>query len=107
MIHKTPLIRNTPSAAAQGAAAVRAAAVSGVGEWLSPGTHPVPTTGTETQTVRVQKPGDTFVQGLQFPEQHQSISKARKSGHLLQKHPQRLMAGYICGNKTDLLSILF
>lgn len=85
MIHKTPSIRNIPSAAAQGAA------VSRVGEWLASGTHPVPTTGTGTQTVRVQKPGDAFVQGVQFPAQHQTISKARKSGHLLQEHPQRLM----------------
>lgn len=48
----------------------------------------LPTTGTGTQTVRVQKPGDAFFQGVQFPEQHQTISKARKSGHLLQEHPQ-------------------
>lgn len=65
--------------------------MSRVGEWLSPGTHPVPTTGTGTQTVRVQKPGDAFFQGVQFPEQHHTISKAIKNGHLLQEHPQRLM----------------
>lgn len=46
-IHKAALMWNVPSAAARGAAAMGAAAVSRVGEWLAPGTHPVPATGTQ------------------------------------------------------------